>query len=82
MGKIYTAIARKICGNGHKVPLLAVTIDLDKYHKAVEGSATVNFHPDFKGDICLQEMAFSMVDYIRHHYDMEKLITCEKNDKR
>lgn len=82
MGKLYTAIVKKACGNGHKVPLLAVTIDLDKYHKSAKGSAMVRFHPDFKNDKHLQEMAFNMTDYIRNNYDMDKLITCEKNEKK
>jgi len=43
-------LMRKLTGNGHQIPLLYVTLDIDKYHESVEDSAECRFHPDFKDD--------------------------------
>lgn len=69
-----TAAYGRLTGNGHKIPLMQMTIDLHKFRKDPKGSCMINYHPDFKDNDELKRMSFEMCDYIRTHYDMEKLI--------
>lgn len=82
MNKLLNWMYRKLSRNGHRIALFAVSLDIDKYHKAVKGSATCHLHPDIADDEELKQMAFNMIDYIRNHYDMDKLITVEKNPRK
>lgn len=75
-------LMRKLTGNGHQIPLLYVTLDIDKYHESVEDFAECRFHPDFKDDEELKQMAFQMTDYIRAHYDMDKLLEPVNNPRK
>lgn len=43
-------LIKKLTGNGKTIPILWVTLDIDKYHESVEDSAECRFHPDFKDD--------------------------------
>ncbi len=62
------------CNNGHKVPILAITIDLDKYNKEHSGSCDFCVIPDLQNDEYVKQTLFGLVDYIRENYDCNKFV--------
>ena len=76
---IFNYIVRKLSGNGHRIPLIQVSIDIFKYRINPIGSCMCHFHPKFENDMKLQKMAFDMTEYIRSNYDMEKLIEIKES---
>lgn len=60
--------------NGHKVPILAITIDLEKYNKEHSGSCSFNVIPHLENDEHIKNTLFELVDYIREKYDCNKFV--------
>ena len=78
MGKIFDKICNKIMlsvsDNGHKVPILAISVDLDKYNKEHKGSCEYCVIHDLQNDEHIQKTLFDLVDYIRENYDCNKFV--------
>lgn len=60
--------------NGHKVPIIAITIDLEKYNKEHKGSCSYSVIPDLQNDEHIKQTLFDLVDYIRENYDCNKFV--------
>ena len=60
--------------NGHKVPILAVSVDLEKYNKEHKGSCDFCVIPDLQNDEHIKKTLFELVDYIRENYDCNKFV--------
>lgn len=58
-----------------KVPLIFINFNYQKYvHDGAKGSCICSVHPELAEDEAVKVMLNNMVDYIRDHYDMEKLV--------
>lgn len=60
--------------NGHKVPILSISVDLEKYNKEHKGSCEFCVIPDLQNDEHIQKTLFDLVDYIRENYDCNKFV--------
>lgn len=63
--------------NGHKVPILTITIDLEKYNKEKKGSCDFCVIPDLQNDEHVRKTLSGLVDYIRENYDCNKFVEVE-----
>ena len=63
-----------VSDNGHKVPILAISVDLEKYNKEHKGSCDFHVIPDLQNDEHIRETLFDLVDYIRENYDCNKFV--------
>lgn len=64
----------KVADNGHKVPILTITIDLEKYNNEHKGSCAFYVIPDLQNDEHIKSTLFDLVDYIRENYDCNKFV--------
>ena len=64
----------KASDGGHKVPILAITIDLEKYNTEHGGSCTFDVIPDLYNDEHIKQVLFELTDYIRENYDCNKFV--------
>lgn len=64
----------KASDNGHFVPILAITLDLEKYNKEHKGSCSFNVIPHLQDDEHIKNTLFDLVDYIRENYDCNKFV--------
>lgn len=63
--------------NGHAVPILTITIDLEKYNKEKNGSCDYCVIPDLQKDEHVRSTLFELVKYIRDNYDCNKFVEVE-----
>lgn len=59
---------------GHEVPILSVTLDLEKYNKEHKGSCMFHVIPDLQDDEHIKNTLFGLIDYIRTNYDCNKFL--------
>ena len=64
----------KASDNGHKVPILSITIDLEKYNEKHKGSCDFCVIPDLNNDEHIKQTLFELTDYIRENYDCNKFV--------
>lgn len=65
---------RKLTKNYNEVPLFWVNFNLNKYNESgAKNSCTIKIHPELAHDVYIQSMLNDTIDYIREHWDMEKL---------
>lgn len=72
--KLCNELMLQASDNGHKVPILAITIDLEKYNKEKNGSCDFCVIPDLQNDKHLRDTLFELVDYIRENYDCNEFV--------
>ncbi|MDD4411985.1 MAG: hypothetical protein PHO58_05805 [Bacilli bacterium] len=71
---MFKYLNRKLTKNHTEVPLFWVEFNLNKYNEfGVKDSCTVKIHPDLSNDVYIQCAINDIIDYIRNHWDMEKL---------
>jgi len=71
---MFNWIISKLTKNYNSIPLFWVDFNLNKYNKYGEkDSCIIMIHPDLKNDIFIQSRLNDVIDYIREHWDMEKL---------
>ncbi|MGN0378523.1 MAG: hypothetical protein ACI4EU_02935 [Butyrivibrio sp.] len=59
---------------GHKVALLAIFLDPEKYNKEHNGSCDYCVIPDLENDEHIRQTLHDLVDYIRKNYDCNKFV--------
>lgn len=64
----------KASDNGHKVAVLAITLDLEKYNKEHKGSCDFSVIPDLQDDEYIKSTLSDLVDYIRENYNCNKFV--------
>ena len=78
MSKLFDKLCHKIMlsvsDKGHKVPILSITIDLEKYNVEHSGSCTYHVIPDLQNDEHIKNTLFELTDYIRENYDCNKFV--------
>ena len=79
--EIFEEIMLKESDNGHKVPILAITIDLEKYNQDHKGSCDVHTIMDLHKDEHINQVLRDLIDYIRENYDCNEFVRCS-NDKK
>lgn len=68
-------LTRLLTRNFKRVPLFWVTFNWQYYHKHGErDSCMCNIHPTLAEDEYIRASVQELVNYIREHYDMEKLL--------
>ena len=68
-------LTKRLTGGHKEIPLFYVTFNLKKYKSQGEkGSCDLKLHPSLKGDKVAIEKMNDLVDHIRKHHDMEKLV--------
>lgn len=72
--ELFHQLMLKASDNGHKVPILAITIDLEKYNEEHKGSCDFSVIPDLQNDEHIRQTLFELVDYIRKNYDCNKFV--------
>lgn len=71
---MFNFIIRKLTKNFNEVPLFWVDFNLNKYKKeGALNSCVVKIHPELSNDTYIKCAIIDVIDYIREHYDMEKL---------
>jgi len=71
---MFKYLNRKLTKNHTKVPLFFVDFNLNKYNESgSKDSCIVKIHPELSNDIWIECALNDLIDYIREHYDMEKL---------
>lgn len=78
MDRLIRFILRRLSGNGHKVPLFTVFIDLEKYKVNHKGSCDFYAIPDLADDEYIKMMCKDIIDYIRETYNCEEFIEPNK----
>lgn len=78
MSKLFDKLCHKIMlsvsDKGHKVPILSITIDLEKYNVEHSGSCAYHVIPDLQNDEHIKKTLFELTDYIRENYDCNKFV--------
>lgn len=64
----------KASDNGHEVPILAITVDLEKYNRESKGSCTVHTIMDLHKDEHINQVLRDLIDYIRENYDCNEFV--------
>jgi hypothetical protein len=71
---MFNWLTRRLTKNYKKVPLFWVDFNLNKYNESgAKDSCTAKIHPDLQNDIFIQCQLKDTIDYIRNHYNMERL---------
>ena len=71
---MFKYLNRKLTKNHTKVPLFFVDFNLNKYNESgAKDSCVAKIHPELSNDIYIQCQINDIIDYIRNHWDMEKL---------
>lgn len=79
--ELFNAIMLKASDNGHQVPILSITVDLEKYNRESKGSCTVHTIMDLHKDEHINQVLRDLIDYIRQNYDCNEFVRCS-NDKK
>lgn len=74
INELFHQFMLKASDNGHKVPILAITIDLEKYNEEHKGSCDFSVIQDLQNDEHIRQTLFELVDYIRENYDCNKFV--------
>lgn len=68
-------LSKLMTKNHTEVPLFFVNLDLVKFQEnGAKGSCTANVHPSLRDDPFVIEQLNGLIDHIREHHDMEKLV--------
>ena len=71
---MFNWLTRRLTKNYKEVPLFWVEFNLNKYNEfGAKDSCTVKIHPELKDDVFIQCQLNDTIDYIRNHWDMERL---------
>jgi len=71
---MFNWLSRKLTKNYNEVPLFWVDFNLNKYYKnGAKDSCIVKIHPELAHDVYIQSQLNDVIDYIREHWNMEKL---------
>lgn len=71
---MFNYLTRKLTKNHTEVPLFWVEFNLNKYNEfGAKNSCVAKIHPELAHDIFIQCQLNDTIDYIREHWDMEKL---------
>ena len=71
---IYKKLVKFLTNDFKKIPLIKISINLQKYRNKKENSCLGEIHPILREDEHIENTLKKLIDYIRDNYDIDDLI--------